>query len=200
MDYFDKNTIKNKALSDFLSSLAGERKIPPLERWSPDAVTPFDVIIKKNGDWYHDGTKMTRQSLVDLFASVLWAEYDDTGKRHFLKTPTDKYEITVEDAPLLIHQVDVVSKDGVEWIVFTTTHGDVLVLDDNPLYFNEFCHKNGCEQRLYLDTRFNLTARIHRNVFYHLAALGELTEDVSGQTILTLYSGGRSHHVIAPME
>lgn len=194
-----KNNCKNNGLSEFLASLAGERKIPPLDKWSPTTITPFDIVIKENGDWYHDGTKMTRQSLVDLFASVLWAEGVDEQKRHFLKTPSDKYEITVIDTPLFINRVDKVLQNGDEWIVFTTTHGDTIVLDDKPLYFKRFVHDDVDEQRLYIDTRFNLTARINRNVFYHLVALGEFDE-VDNQVVLTLKSGGRTHRLVDKFE
>lgn len=195
MENFLKNPIQNNQLSEFLSSLAGKRKIPPLDKWSPTTVTPFDIVIQDNGDWYHEGVKMTRQSLVDLFASVLWAEGEGEHKRHFLKTPTDKYEITVIDAPLFINQVDKIPQNGDEWIVFTTTHGDKVVLDDKPLYFKKFVHGNIDEWRLYIDTRFGLTARINRNAFYHLVALGELSEE-EGQVILTLQSGGQIHRLV----
>ncbi|WP_157073874.1 DUF1285 domain-containing protein [Moraxella oblonga] len=194
-----KNNCKNNGLNEFLVSLVGERKIPPLDKWSPTTVVPFDIIIKDDGDWYHEGVKMTRQSLVDLFASVLWAEGEGEQKCHFLKTPTDKYQITVVDVPLFINQVDKIIENGDEWIVFTTTHGDKIVLDDNLMYFKEFIRDDVCERRLYIDTRFNLTARINRNVFYHLVALGKLDE-VDNQVILTLRSGGRIHHLVDNLE
>lgn len=176
----------------------GGRNIPPLERWSPTTISPFDVVIDECGDWYHEGVKISRQALVDLFASVLWAEVDDGIKHHFLKTPSDYYEITVIDTPLFINKVDKVVQDGDEWIVFGTTNGDVIVLDDKPLYFKEFTYGHISEQRLYIDTRFNLTARINRNVFYHLVQMGELMEQ-DGETVLALKSGGVEHRIIAPM-
>lgn len=191
------NVQKNNQLSEFLSSLGRERKIPPLDKWSPSNITPFDVVIQDNGDWYHDGIKMTRQSLVDLFASVLWAQVSDGQKRHFLKTPTDNYEICVVDTPLFISGVDKVVVQNDEWIVFQTTNGDDIVLDDKPLYFKEFAKDGVSEYRPYIDTRFNLTARINRNAFYHLVALGELVCE-NQQTVLLLQSGGKTHRVYYP--
>lgn len=195
----DNNKIpnKNNDLMNIVSSLSHERKIPPLQKWTPTRITPFDIVIKDNGDWLHEGKKITRQSLVNLFASVLWAEVHDDQKRHFLKTPTDKYEINVEDAPLFINTVDKVNQNGDEWIVFGTTNGDSIILDDKPLYFKTTIHDGISDDRLYIDTRFNLTACIGRNVFYHLMELGVLTQERE-QTILTLKSGGKVHRVIAP--
>lgn len=195
----DKNTNKNNALNDILSAcsptLTGVRKRPPLERWSPTSVHDFDIVIKDNGDWYHEGVKMTRQSLVDLFAGVLWGQIDNGVPSYFLKTPTDLYRITVEDSPLFITMVDRVEYDGVSWIVFTTSHGDKIVLDDKPLYFKDFVKNGRSERRLYIDTKFHLTARIGANVLYHLIDMGELIDDDEG-VVLVLESGGVRHRLV----
>lgn len=194
----DGLTTLNTLLKSIKDDTGNKRHIPPLERWSPSVISPFNIVIDERGDWYHDGVKISRQPLVDLFASVLWAEVHGEAKRHFLKTPSDYYEITVIDTPLFINKVDKVGQNNEEWIIFGTTNGDVIVLDDKPLYFKEFTHQHGSEQRLYIDTRFNLTARINRNVFYHLVQMGELIEQ-DGETMLVLKSGGMEHRIIAPM-
>lgn len=192
-----KNINKNSSLNDIMSAISdGEpsRKIPPLDAWQPTAVHDFDIIIKDNGEWYHEGVKMTRQSLVDLFASVLWGQDEDGRQAYFLKTPHDLYRIQVADVPLFVNTVDEVEQDGRTWIVFGTTNGDRIVLDDKPLYFKEFIKDGRAEQRLYIDTRFGLSARIGANVLYHLIEMGELGE-MGDKTVLTLMSGGRVHQV-----
>lgn len=194
-----KNINKNNHLQDLLASLSQDgnqtRSIPALDEWSPTLMHDFDIIIQDNGDWYHEGRKMTRQSLVDLFASVLWGEVDADGRRsYFLKTPSDLYRIRVIDAPLLIASVDEVIQDGVKWIVFGTVHGDRIVLDDKPLYFKDFIKDGRIEQRLYIETRFGLVARVTNNVLYHLVELGVLSEE-QGLTVLGIESGGRIHRV-----
>lgn len=189
---------KNNVLQDILShsSPQNNRKIPPLEKWSPTRVHDFDIFIADNAEWYHEGDKMTRQSLVDLFASVLWGQVGDDGvKCYFLKTPSDMYQIKVFDAPLLINTVDQIEQDGVTWIEFGTTNSDKIILNGSPLYFKKFIKDGKAEDRLYIDTRHQLTARVGANVLYHLIQMGELSEE-GGRTMLTLTSGGRTHRVV----
>lgn len=188
--------INDNPLTKFLTTLTNERKIPPLDKWSPSTITPFDIVIDERGDWYHEGHKITRQSLVDLFASVLWAEGEGEQKHYFLKTPTDKYQITVVDTPLFISRVDKTYLNDKEHIVFMTVHGDVLLLDEHVPYFKEFTQDGSSEHRLYVDMRFNLTARINRNVFYHLVEMGELIEE-AGRTVLVLISGGNEYRIVS---
>lgn len=192
---YDKK-IGDNQLTQFLATLTDERKIPPLDKWSPTTITPFDIVIDECGDWYHEGHQITRQSLVDLFASVLWAEGEGEQKQHFLKTPTDKYQIKVVDTPLFINRVDKACLNDKEHIVFMTVHGDILLLDEHVPYFKEFIKDGLSEYRLYVDMRFNLTARINRNVFYHLVEMGELVEE-AGQVVLVLTSGGRKYRIVS---
>ena len=60
------------------------RALPPLEKWHPDYCGEMDLKIAANGDWWHEGARMTRQKLVDLFATVLWREPLDGIDRYFL--------------------------------------------------------------------------------------------------------------------
>ena len=121
------------ALSHYLKSTAGAREgraIPPLEKWHPENIADMDLIIKANGEWWHEGGQMTRESLVSLFATILWKEENNGVIEYFLKTPVQKIRIQVEDAPLLINDVGIVQEDDMSWLEFTTTTGDVVRLDD----------------------------------------------------------------------
>ena len=121
------------ALSQYFKSAAGIREgraIPPLEKWHPEQVEDMDLTIKANGEWWHEGVHMTRQSLVNLFATILWKEENAGKVEYFLKTPVQKLRIQVEDAPLLINDVGIVDEDDKRWLEFTTTTGDVVRLDD----------------------------------------------------------------------
>ena len=101
------------ALSQYLKSTAGTRQgrpIPPLEEWHPEQVVDMDLVIKANGEWWHEGGHMTRESLVNLFATILWKEEQDGVIEYFLKTPAQKLRIQVEDVPLLINDVGIVTE------------------------------------------------------------------------------------------
>ena len=218
------------ALSQYFKSAAGIREgraIPPLEKWHPEQVEDMDLTIKANGEWWHEGVHMTRQSLVNLFATILWKEENAGKVEYFLKTPVQKLRIQVEDAPLLINDVGIVDEDDKRWLEFTTTTGDVVRLDDehtislrayipeddasnidaSNIDASSICDNDKNEEnkpsesdtqvRPYMMVRNNLHALIGRNAFYHLTEIGELTER-GGETILTLQSGGKSYALSMP--
>lgn len=183
------------------------RQIPPLEKWQPKLSGTMDVVVKANGEWWHEGSQITRPLLIDLFAKVLWSEVDGNNHVHyFLKTPVEKWQIQVEDAPLLVNQVDVITQQfgatSKPVLQFTTTQGDVVIADEqHPIRLGlPFTHATqqdaGLQQKQasqpYLLVRQNgdsaLYGLIHRNVFYHLIKLGELVEGEEG-TSLILHSG-----------
>lgn len=192
------------------------RPIPPLEKWQPNLSGSMDMVVKANGEWWHEGSQITRQAMIDLFAKVLWSEVDDNHHVHyFLKTPVEKWQIQVEDAPLLINQVDVIDQqfgDTTKPVLqFTTTQGDVVIADDaHPIRLGlPFVNSRSTDHNVnvgensqaltqkqasqpYLLVRQNgdsaLYGLIHRNVFYHLIELGELVDREAG-TSLILHSG-----------
>ena len=196
-----------KALNQYLKSTAGTREgraIPPLEKWHPEQVDDMDLVIKANGEWWHEGGQMTRESLVSLFATILWKEEKNGVVEYFLKTPVQKLRIQVEDAPLLINDVGIVNEDNTHWLEFTTTTGDVVRLDDeHPIALQAHTPNNTVDDQAdgqvkpYMPVRNSLTALIARNAFYHLIEIGELTEK-AGETILTLQSGGKSYELSMP--
>jgi uncharacterized protein len=121
------------ALSQYIKSAKGTREgraIPPLEKWHTEDIADMDLTIKANGEWWHEGGQMTRESLVSLFATILWKEENNGTTEYFLKTPVQKIRIQVEDAPLLINDVGIVHENDMSWLEFTTTTGDVVRLDD----------------------------------------------------------------------
>jgi len=68
----------------------------PLEDWSPKDCGTIDILIDANGQWFHEGSPIKRPALSALFAKLLWRENND----YFIKTPVEKMQITVADAPL----------------------------------------------------------------------------------------------------
>ena len=212
------------ALSQYFKSAPSTREgraIPPLENWHPEQVTDMDLSIKANGEWWHEGGHMTRQSLVSLFATILWKEENSGAVEYFLKTPVQKLRIQVEDAPLLINDVGIVEDAGKRWLEFTTTTGDVVRLDAaHPIGLRAYSIKNTdnsgnsdkskdkedigsiestTQIRPYMMVRNGLEALIGRNAFYHLTEIGELTER-DGETILTLQSGDNAYTLSMPLD
>ena len=165
-----------------------KRSIPPLEQWHPKQCGAMDLLVKANGEWWHEGQLIKRQALVDLFSSVLWKEQ---GK-FYLKTPVEQIEIQVEDEPLFINQVDRVEIGQQNYIQLTSTHQDIVIVDaKHPIFMREYAG----ELRPYVHVRFGINALIQRAAFLHLVELGELSENAQGETILSLKSGDLHLHL-----
>ena len=165
-----------------------KRSIPPLEQWHPKHCGAMDLLVKANGEWWHEGQLIKRQALVDLFSSVLWKEQ---GK-FYLKTPVEQIEIQIEDEPLFINQVDVVEIGQQNYIQLITTHQDIVIVDaEHPIFMREYAG----ELRPYVHVRFGINALIQRAAFLHLVELGELSENAQGETILSLKSGDLHLHL-----
>src|SRR4051812_49905847 len=92
------------------------RGLPPVHLWNPPNCGEIDIVIRKDGVWFHEGTPIGREALVRLFSTVLRKDPDGV----YLVTPVEKMRITVEDAPFVATRVD---RDG-EALRFLTNVGD----------------------------------------------------------------------------
>ena len=159
-----------------------KRSIPPLDQWHPKHCGAMDLKVKANGEWWHEGQLIKRQSMIDLFSTVLWKE---DGK-FYLKTPVEQIEIEVEDEPLFVNSVEQIQLEGLNYIQLSTTTQDVVIVDqEHPIFIREF---DG-ELRPYVHVRFGINALIQRASFFHLIEMGELMENQQGESILLLKSG-----------
>ncbi|MGB1199531.1 MAG: DUF1285 domain-containing protein [Thalassotalea sp.] len=136
------------------STKSMEKKLPPVELWDPPYCGEIDLVIKADGNWFYNGTIFKRIALVKLFASVLKREGDD----YFLVTPVEKVKITVEDAPFLLTQW--------HWLDDKKTLSATTNLDDNFIINAEHPISMNSNGELYITVRRNLTAKVHRNVYY----------------------------------
>lgn len=195
-----QNTIENKILKSMaslsqyvcsLDELQTLKPLPPLHQWQPQRHGEMDLTIKANGEWWHEGAKMTRKSLVTLFARILWREDDEQGSHYYLKTPVEQLKITVEDVPLLITEVHISEQDGLSWLLFTTSTGDLVRLDAEHVPFLNLYQG---ELRPYMPVRDGLVALIDRPVYYHLLQIGQLLEEAE-QVVLQLCSGGQLYRL-----
>lgn len=142
----------------------------PVQSWNPPLSGDMDLVIKKDGTWWHEGVKFTRDSLVLLFSSILKRE----GNEYFLVSPVERWRIRVEDMPLHIISASRVG-DG---ICVMTSERQVLHLDlDHLLQFSAI---DGVSVP-YIEVRNGLNARFLRNAFYSLV---ELADEDNGEMVL----------------
>lgn len=157
-------------LADVAASATARSK---LAQWQPPLSGDIDILIDRNGDWYHEGTRFERQALVQLFASILRREDDG---HYYLVTPVEKWRIRVEDAALLVVDVDRVGQqDGAE-IECVLNTGVRIRLDTAHSLTVEYS-EGGDEPRPYLQLDHGLTARLLRSVFYRLVEWGQADGD-----------------------
>ena len=142
-------------------------KQPPVDRWSPPVSGDIDIRIDREGHWYHEGTRIVREPLVRLFASILWYENGD----YYLVTPVEKWRIQVEEAPLVVTQMRVEGEAEKQRIHLQTRTEDAFVLSRaHPLLVEHDARGEPCPK---VRVRYTLDALVHRNVFYQLAELAQ---------------------------
>ncbi|MGB0847449.1 MAG: DUF1285 domain-containing protein [Thiolinea sp.] len=153
---------------------------PPVDRWNPEYEGEIDIVIRTDGTWLHEGTVFQRDSLVRLFASVLWFE----DGIHYLKTPAEKMRIVVEEVAFFIPLLEVVAEGTPQQqLIFTSTYGDRVVADAEHAIEVEEDPETG-EPRPYLNMRYGMRGKLSRNVFYQLAELAELqTQGEQGDSV-----------------
>mgnify|MGYP001158766956 FL=1 len=157
-----------------LLALQEARKLPPVESWKPSQTGIIDINIDRAGNWFHEGVKITRQPLVNLFATILiWEDGD-----FFLITPVEKMKIQVENTPFLVIDMEVRGSREEADILLSTNVGEHILVDANhPVYmFNN--------EPIFL-IRSKLEARILTSVFYRLVEIG-----VEESNELVVYSQG----------
>ena len=149
----------------------------PTERWDPPYCGEMPLVIKENGDWEYQHSKIDRQRLVNLFASVLVHEDGD----YYLVTPVEKLKITVEDAPFIVTEWQRVEVDGKQAIQVATNIDERYILSERvPLKV--------VNQIPYVCLPRGMTAKVHRNVYYQWVALAEL----SSQNECVIHSAGQA--------
>ena len=149
------------------------RGLPPVHLWNPPNCGVIDIVIKKDGLWFHEGTPIGREALVRLFSTVLRKDPDG----YCLVTPVEKLTITVEDAPFIAVRVDRVG----EALKFLTNVGDeVEAGPDNAIRVAMGDHG---EPRPYVHVRRGLEALIARPVFYELVEMAQERETPDGPTL-----------------
>ncbi len=147
------------------------RGLPPVHLWNPAHCGEIDIVIRKDGLWFHEGSPIGREALVRLFSTVLRKDPDG----FHLVTPVEKMKITVEDAPFIATRVD---REG-HALKFLTNVGDEVEAGPENEIRIEMDAATG-EPRPYLHVRRGLDALIARPVFYELVEMAQERETPEG--------------------
>lgn len=159
----------------------GER---PVERWNPTFCGEMDMVIKADGSWWHEGSRITRKGLVDLFASILRKDEDGVT---YLVTPVEKIAIKVERAHFVATRVDAQGEGEAQRLFFTTNLGDVVeASSENPIRVET--DSETMEPSPFVTVRGRLEASLARPVFYELVDLA-VTRDTDEGEQLGVWAG-----------
>ena len=166
------------------------RGLPPVHLWHPEHCGEIDIVIKRDGQWLHEGGVIGREALVRLFSTILRKDPDG----YVLVTPVEKLRITVEDAPFIATRVDRVATDRGDVLRFLTNVGDEVEAGPDHAIRVEIDPATG-EPRPYLHVRRGLEALISRPVFYELAEMAQERQTPQGPVL-----GVTSHGAWFPVD
>ncbi len=149
---------------------------PPLHLWQPELSGDIDILIKADGQWIHEGRPIKRQSLVNLFASILRREEDG---EYYLVTPVEKWRLRVEALPLIITDVEAKQEEsGQQTLTVTTNTGRRYeVGTEYPLFVPELESVSDVPA---VTLPHGLVALFSRTAWYRLVDLAEEQGGVTG--------------------
>lgn len=156
------------------------RGLPPVHLWNPAHCGDIDIVIRRDGLWFHEGSPIGREALVRLFSTVLRKDPDG----YVLVTPAEKLSITVEDAPFVAVRVDQVG----DALQFVTNVGDTIEAGPDNAIRVQIDPASG-EPRPYVHVRRGLEALISRPVFYELAEMAQERDDGAGPAMWVSSNG-----------
>lgn len=149
--------------------LRDQPRQPPVMQWQPALSGDMDMRIDRRGDWYHEGGRIERQPLINLFASILRREQDG---EYYLVTPVEKWRIQVEDAPLFAVDMEISGTEAERKITFLLNTGQVVTLEGvHPLVVEQ--DEQSGEPSPYLQLDRGLAARLSRALFYRLVDVAD---------------------------
>ena len=158
MPYTPPPELAGMSLAQIAEAVA-ERKLPPVEQWSPDNIDDSHMRIGADGTWYHEGSAIKRPGMVRAFAGLLNREEDGS---YWLVVPYQKLSIEVEDACFIATDVSETEGD----LAFRLNTDELVVAGpDNPI----FARGDDETPALYLGVRRGLEARLNRSTYQQLA-------------------------------
>lgn len=145
-----------------IAKWAGEKRLPPVDKWHPEHCGDSQMRIASDGTWFHEGSPIGRAAMVRLFSTILRREPDGS---FVLVTPVEKLSIEIDDAPFVAVEVKSEGEGKDRRLAFRLNTDDLIVADAD--------HALRVEQREdgphpYLHVRGGLDALIARPVYYEL--------------------------------
>ncbi len=136
-----------------------QRRLPPVERWSPSEEIDSLMRIAADGTWFHNDSPINRPAMVRAFSSLL---VKDDGGQHWLMTPQCRQAIAVDDAAFIA--VDMKVEDGA--LAFRLNTDELVIAGpDHPLRAEG---DPDCPA-IYLGVRHGTEARLDRATWMQLA-------------------------------
>jgi len=175
-------------LTDLISTLQVEaglekpRSLPPVHLWNPAHCGDIGLEIRRDGSWWQEGVRFSREKLVRLFSTILRRDADG----YYLVTPHEKVVVKVEGAPFVGVRVDRHESGGHQVILVTTNVGDVVAVDEAHPLRVETDRQTG-EPSTYVRVRGGLDARLGRPAWYELISWA--AADVGKSTMSVMSSG-----------
>ena len=148
------------------------RGLPPVHLWNPAHCGEIDIVIKKNGLWFHEGTPIGREALVRLFSTVLRKDPDGYLPRHAGREDEDHRRGRA------VRRRAGRPRSG-EALRFLTNVGDEVEAGPDNAIRVEMDAETG-EPHPYLHVRRGLEALIARPVFYELVEMAQERDDAGG--------------------
>jgi uncharacterized protein len=146
-----------------IATMAASGKLPPVEQWNPPHCGQIDIRIARDGSWFHQGGRITRETVVRLFSSILRREADGT---YVLVTPAEKLSITVKDVPFVAVEVKSEGEGQDRRLAFRLNTGDLILAGpDHPIRVRA---RDGIPAP-YVGVRGGMEALITRAAYYDLA-------------------------------
>ncbi|WP_394731026.1 DUF1285 domain-containing protein [Altererythrobacter sp. GH1-8] len=157
------------------------RKLPPVDGWAPQKTGDSGMRIAADGQWFHDGSPITRDAMVRAFSGLL--KRDEDGA-HWLVSPFEKLSIDVEDAAFIA--TDVARRES--GLAFRLNTDEFIIAGpEHPLR----AAGDPETPAIYLHVRRGCEARLNRSTWQQLAeiALGESDD-------MRVASGGETFSLI----
>jgi hypothetical protein len=108
-----------------LAQAVAERRLPPVNEWTPAQSGDSLMRIAADGTWFHDGGAITRPAMVRTFSTLL---VRDTDGAHYLRTPVENLSIVVEDAAFIATDLQVRHDDAGRAVLAFRLNTDDVVL------------------------------------------------------------------------